>query len=243
MTKQTDPWEAFWLASELSTATGPAFAAQINDFAPPAGRLRRATYSAAPLPLVRRADALADVAGARCSMRAFGAGPLDGSAVGALFTAFADGPGGRRAWPSAGGLYPLDIYALLLDVDHSLHGRAVHYEPDLHGLTDVAASPSWSRLVPLLSAEVLETAPQLVVLFVLDTELAEARYGNRAGRFALIEVGHAAHGLALRLAAEGLAGVELGGAHDRALLDVLGLADTPMRLALAYACGRSANPG
>ena len=61
--------------------------------------------------------------------------------------------------------------------------------------------------------------------------------GPRGGRFALIEVGHAAHSLALRLTREKLAGFEMGGLLDREILRLLGLRDRPARVALGYACG------
>lgn len=184
----------------------------------------------------------------RRSARVFDKGPLSARALGSLFSAFADAEGTsgevrRRAWPSAGGLYPLEVFACRLAVDHPLNGRAVHYEPDTHGLTDLAPAPAWPALAaPLSATGVITGTPQVVVLFVLDTAAMEAKYATRAGRFALIEVGHAAENLALRLAADGLAGCELGGTHDRSLLAALGLTGSGARLALRYACGRSPTP-
>lgn len=57
------------------------------------------------------------------------------------------------------------------------------------------------------------------------------------GRFALIEVGHAAQNLTLRVTAEGLAGCEVGATVDRPPRALLDLDGTLARVALAYACG------
>lgn len=243
------PWHAFWLASELSAATGAAFGQRIDDFSPVAAEPpNRFVYGAADRPLVRPTDDLARLLATRRTGRDFGEGRLPAATVGSLFSAFADTGGRaadgarRRAWPSAGGLYPVEVFACLLAVDHPFDRRAVHYEPDTHGLTDIGPAPGWPELAPALSAGGVTGTPHVVVLFVLDTATIETKYGNRAGRFALVEVGHAAQNLALRLAADELTGCELGGTHDRSLLATLGLAGSGARLALAYACGRPPPP-
>lgn len=229
----TEPWQAFWLASELSAATSPGFAARINNFEP-AARPSPFAYPAAPTPLPAVDDRLGRLIKARRSQRDFADQPLPAKALASIFSAFA-----HRAWPSAGALYPLEVFAFLLNVEHALNGRVVHYEPDSHALTDIGAAPPWSGLAEMLSADGLTGTPHAVVVFVLDTAAAEDKYGNRAGRFALIEVGHAAQSLALRLAADELAGCELGGGHDRPLAAELRLGSTGARVALAYACGVS----
>ena len=241
-TGDIEPWEAFWLASELSPATGPGFGVRIGEFAPESTSHSRFSFAASGRPLPSRPDPLDRLLAARHSAREFGAGLLSAASLGAIFSAFRDPPGAagqprRRAWPSAGGLYPLELFGLLLAVDHELGGKAVHYECDTHELTPIARSPPWPELSSSLAADVILGQPHVVVLFVLGTEVAERKYGPRAGRFALIEVGHAAQNLALRLASSGLIGCELGGSQDRAILTMLGLGDTSARVALAYACG------
>ncbi|MEW6153362.1 MAG: nitroreductase family protein [Actinomycetota bacterium] len=83
----------------------------------------------------------------------------------------------------------------------------------------------------------MEGVPQVVVVFVLFTDRVVAKYGAMGRRFALMEVGHAAQNLALRLAADGLGGCQAGGVVETEMLGLLGLDGTPARVALAYACG------
>jgi len=242
MTDELTPWRDFWLAGELSPATGPAFGERINDAPPPSDYAGRFTYAQAEHALARPADPLAGLQAVRASTRAFAPGRLSADALGAVFSAFADGAPRRRAWPSAGGLYPLEVFALLLAVDHPLDRRAVHYEPDSHGLTDIGPAPAWAEVQEPLGGMALAGEPHVVVLFVLDPAAMEGKYGNRGGRFALVEVGHAAQNLALRLAASGLAGCELGGTYDRTVKRLLGLDDEPVLVALGYACGLHPDP-
>lgn len=236
----TEPWEAFWLASELSRSTAVPFAAAIGDFAP-RGVDDAWAYSAAPVPLVRPGTATGALVAQRRSTRRFGSVAMRERQLAQLFESLADVRAHnvtRRAWPSAGALYPVQVFALMLDVAHELDRWIVHYEPDLHALTPVAQlTHDWPSLVDVLGAQALESAPQLVMLLVLDTAGAEEKYGNRAGRFALIEIGHVAQNLALGLAEAGLCGCELGGGLDRDVLGLLDVEPSAARFALAYAIG------
>lgn len=80
--------------------------------------------------------------------------------------------------------------------------------------------------------------PQMIVAFVIDQDELVRKYGDRAGRFALIEVGHAAQNMALRLAKSNLAGYEIGGIQDDLVKSMLGLEQTDALIAHGYACGK-----
>ncbi len=110
------------------------------------------------------------------------------------------------------------------------------HNPDNHSVNVVGPLAPWNEWCDSLNFPT-PSPPQLVIVFVLLVEQMIAKYGSRGGRFALIEVGHAAHNLALRIAEEGLAGCEVGGAQDDAVLALLGLTATDARVALGYACG------
>lgn len=64
------------------------------------------------------------------------------------------------------------------------------------------------------------------------------KYGPRAGRFAMQEVGHAAQNVSLRLAADRLSGFILGGSMDLEVLEALGVGHTEAWLGGAVACGQ-----
>ena len=79
--------------------------------------------------------------------------------------------------------------SLVLRADHPLQGRVVAHAPRSHALHDLGPVPPWADLDPLLAASDLTTPPAVVLLLVADTELVVAKYGERGGRFALIEAG------------------------------------------------------
>ncbi len=231
-------FELFWEDSSLNDTTARPWTEQVAAYTP-VSEPRLLTYPSADLRLARPRDRLARVTSRRHSSRTFGAGRLSSRQLGSLLSAFATGPDGNRSFPSAGGLYPLEIMGLANAVDGPggpLDGTVLCYNADNHSVNVVGRLRPWAEWSHLLHFPTT-APPQLVVVFVLLVGPAIDKYGSRGGRFALIEVGHAAQNLALRIAQEGLSGCEIGGAQDDRLLELLGLTATDARVALAYACG------
>ncbi|HSJ36543.1 MAG TPA: SagB/ThcOx family dehydrogenase [Acidimicrobiia bacterium] len=151
-------------------------------------------------------------------MRSFDSTPLTAEHIGRLLWA-AQGVtsewGGRTA-PSAGALYPLEVFVVTADgVDR--------YLPDSHRLEQVAAGEGADRVeVAALDQEALRSAP---AVFVIAAEFArtEGRYGDRAQRYVHLEAGHAAQNLLLQAVDLGLGAVPIGAFDDAAVQEVLGL--------------------
>ncbi|MFP5317494.1 MAG: SagB/ThcOx family dehydrogenase, partial [Acidimicrobiia bacterium] len=181
-------------------------------------------------------DRLSRLTDRRRSQRAFGPGTLTARRLGGLLGPLAARPDGSRGHPSAGGLYPVEVFCLAGDVGGGLAGTVCCYNADNHSLTPVGPLPPWPQWSGSLNLAV-DGVPQVVLVFVLLTDRVVAKYGATGGRFALMEVGHAAQNVALRLAADGLVGCEAGGVVEPDLLRLLRLDGTPARVALAYACG------
>lgn len=223
-------------ASELHEYNAAQFGEMVSSYVPEP-RLRTLSTSAPDQALVRLADSLHEVAARRASVRAFADKPLPAEQVGALLQSFAIGIDGRRAYPSAGGLYPLEIVVALAHVDGFARQIAV-YHADTHALGRIADLPSWEAWRQVLGSAV-ESEPPVTVFFCVHTEIACAKYGERGGRFALLEVGHAAQMLALRAAATGLGAYALGATMEQAASALFGFSglDSAPTVVLAYACG------
>ena len=161
---------------------------------------------------------LATVLAGRRSVRDFADGGLEDGQVAQLLWA-AQGvtsPGGGRTAPSAGGLYPLEVYL----VDATGVGR---YRPSDHVLEHRAGS----GLREALAAAALEQAhvreaPAVVVITAVVARSA-AKYGDRGERYAVLEAGHAAQNVLLQAVALGLGAVPVGAFDDAAVQRVLGL--------------------
>ena len=128
----------------------------------------------------------------------------------------------RRPVPSAGALYPLELYVLPLDVS-GLDRAAYHYAPFRHRLERLADLDERAVVAASVDPAVVERASALVVVTAVFWR-SRFKYGVRGYRFALLEAGHLAQNLVLAAAALRLSALPLGGFYDRSL-DALVAAD------------------
>jgi SagB-type dehydrogenase family enzyme len=130
--------------------------------------------------------------------------------------------GGFRTAPSAGALYPLEIYVVAGDVE-GLSAGVYRYQPETHDLVHVA---SGDLRKPLASAALgqswVRRAPAVLVIASVYKRTM-GKYGQRGRRYAHMEVGHAAQNVYLQAAARGLGTVLVGAFDDGEVQDVLGL--------------------
>ncbi|MGD8759465.1 MAG: SagB/ThcOx family dehydrogenase [Anaerolineales bacterium] len=124
---------------------------------------------------------------------------------------------GRRTSPSAGALYPLEIYILTQE-------GIFHYQPSGHSLRSVRKGDFRRDLyVAALRQEFVLEAPLTVVITAVYRRI-EVKYGrNRGPRYVHIEVGHAAQNLLLQAVALGLGAVPVGAFEDDLVLKILGI--------------------
>lgn len=124
---------------------------------------------------------------------------------------------GHRTNPSAGALYPLEVYAVVHDVEGIEPGR-YHYSPSRHALERISGpldTGKWYLERPFPGAV------HLVVCAVLPR--LDTKYDQRAYRFALLEAGHATQTLLLGATALGIAALPVGGFYDDLVHDDLAL--------------------
>lgn len=158
----------------------------------------------------------------RHSSREFDAVALTSTEVGQLLWA---GQGVTRSWggrtaPSAGALYPLDLYV-------ATRGRLWHYVPRGHRVEEwtLQADLPAELAEAALNQSSVRTAP-LVLVVAGTTNRSRGKYGGRAARYVTLEAGHAAQNVLLQATALGLASVPVGAFSDEAVRHRLGLADT-----------------
>lgn len=171
-----------------------------------------------PEPQVSGGGSLADALAHRRSVRDFGPLPLDMAAISQLLwaTQGITSSAGQRTAPSAGALYPLELYLI------TASGR-YHYLPNDHqlevlGRDDVRAELSRAAL----SQNPVEEAPATFVVAAVYAR-TEHKYGGRAERYVKLEAGHAAQNLLLQAVPLGLGAVPIGAFHDHDVQGALGL--------------------
>lgn len=184
-------------------------------------------------PLRERSAAVERCIQQRRSVRGFRHRPLTKSELGQLLWAARGitAADGKRVVPSAGALYPLEIYAVCGDVGTMASG-VYHYRPGHHELPLVAAGDQREKLVNAAwGQEWIATAPA-VIRIAAALKRTTAKYGNRGRGYVYMEAGHAAESLMLQAVALGLAATMVGAFGDAEVKHLLHLAsnETPLCL-------------
>lgn len=161
----------------------------------------------------------------RRSHRSFAPSPLSLQEVAQLLWAaqgVTDKASGFRTAPSAGALYPLEVYFVAGQVEGLLPG-VYRYLPEEHALCEVLQGDRREELfrVALLQRWVKE-APGVLV-FTAIYERTTRKYGERGIRYVHMEAGHAAQNVYLQAEALGLGTVVVGAFEDSGVQKVLGL--------------------
>jgi len=184
--------------------------------------------------------ALADVLARRRSRSEFAGKPLTLKSLALLLRAAYGVTGSARlksgfeqsfrASPSAGALFPLDIYPIVFDAADFKAG-VYHYDPLRDVLEALGTEIDREALATALPMRGL--ADHCAAAFVVSAMFWRSRfkYGQRGYRFALLEAGHVVQNLLLAAEALRLAAVPVGGFYDRRLaelLDVDGINEAPL---------------
>jgi len=159
---------------------------------------------------------------ARRSIRSFANKPVTLEELSQLLWA-AQGithPRGLRTAPSAGALYPLELFVVAGNVAE-LPAGTYRYEPEGHHLVRVAEGDQRAALAgAALGQSPIRKAP-VVIAIVADERKTTIKYGERGVRYVHLEAGHAAQNICLQAEALGLGSVVIGAFSDRDVASLL----------------------
>lgn len=135
--------------------------------------------------------------------------------------------GFKRAAPSAGALYPMDIYTVIKQNSVAgIEAGVYHYETGGHTLSAIILENLTEDVGRACLSQMW--MPQAPVNMVITAEYRRitGKYGDRGVRYAMIEAGHIAQNLFLQAEALGLKAGLVGAFHDKQLTKVLHLPHT-----------------
>ncbi|HEY5724051.1 MAG TPA: SagB/ThcOx family dehydrogenase [Allosphingosinicella sp.] len=146
-----------------------------------------------------------------------------------------------RCVPSAGGLYPLELYVAASRVE-GLPAGLYHYDPRAHALAalrdvDCMALISDAVFIP----EATEGAAAVLLITAMFGR-SKLKYGERAYRFALLEAGHGMQNILLVATALDLGACPVGGFIDDRLNDLLDIDGVEEAALYAAIIGRPDDP-
>ena len=131
---------------------------------------------------------------------------------------------GLRAAPSAGALYPMDVYAVIgADSVAGMDAGVYRYIPADHSLSLSTGGDMRRALARASLGQMwMAVAP---VNFVITAEYARVcgKYGDRGVRYAMIEAGHVGTNIFLQAEAIGLGAGIVGAFRDREVAEVMNI--------------------
>ena len=180
-----------------------------------------------PSPTQKGIIILEEAIAQRKSIREFAHDPLSQSQLSqVLWSAqgITDSGKKRRAIPSAGATYPLEIFVVCGRngvegiADGIYHYNIANHSLNRHREGDIRVELARAAL----DQEFIYEAPIDIVICAIY-ERTTKRYGSRGERYVHMEVGHAGQNIYLQAAALGLATVAIGAFHDEQVREVLQL--------------------
>ena len=162
----------------------------------------------------------------RRSVRDYADEPLGLAEIGQLLWAaqgITDRCGFRTA-PSAGALYPVELYVVVGE-SGALPAGVYRYSAAGHGLTLVAAGDVREGLARAALGQSWVLRAPLNLVFATVSERTTARYGHRGHQYVYIEIGHAAQNVYLQAVAMGSGTVAVGAFDENAVAAACALND------------------
>jgi SagB-type dehydrogenase family enzyme len=138
---------------------------------------------------------------------------------------------GERTAPSAGGLYPLELYLVAGSVEQVAPG-VYRYDPRGHRLRLHCSGDRRRALGGAALGQSAVTGAPAILVVVAVYGRTSAKYGSRGDRYVHMEVGHAAQNIYLEAQSLGLGTVIIGAFKDERVRDVLELPPSESPLAL-----------
>lgn len=144
---------------------------------------------------------------------------------------------GSRTAPSAGALYPLEVYLVIGDVNN-LSAGIYHYDPVMHELIKVNQEDKKAELSEAAFKQT--TIEDCAILIVLSAvyERTTSKYGERGIRYVHMEAGHAAQNVCLQAVSLDLGTVTIGAFDDDAVRTTMNLSENEQPLYI-IAVGRT----
>lgn len=131
-------------------------------------------------------------------------------------------PAGLRTAPSAGALYPLELYSIV-GTSGDLEAGIYHYLPCRHGLELWVKGDFRAEFAAAALMQEWTKRGGLILVLAAAYGRTEVKYGDRGRRYVAIEAGHAVQNVCLQAVALGLGTTEVGAFHDEAVARLLRL--------------------
>jgi SagB-type dehydrogenase family enzyme len=146
----------------------------------------------------------------------------------------------RRSVPSAGGLFPLEIYTFAQRVA-GLEDGLYYYDVLGNSVQLITPGNVFASLEPVFYTYPFFRDANLAICLAAVFDRTQKKYGPRGYRYILLEAGHSGQNICLRAAEMGLSTLCMGGFVDSRLNMILGLEQKQQGVVYSVAAGYSAS--
>ena len=143
----------------------------------------------------------------------------------------------RRAAPSSGALYPIELYPIVHRV-HGLEPGVYHYSVRDHALELVRPGDFRAAVVEQSIAQEFLGECGVVLFLTMIMQRMRPRYQDRSYRYGLLEAGHVGENAYLAAMSMGLGACGVGAFMDDAINDMLGVDGVEEAVVYMLAAGR-----
>ena len=132
--------------------------------------------------------------------------------------------GYKRAAPSAGALYPMDVYVVVgQNSVPPIEAGGYHYDPGEHQLSEVSQGDMRSMVAKASLSQMWMANAPLTMVITAEYSRVTIKYGKRGIRYSMIEAGHIGQNIFLQAQALGLGAGIVGAFHDEKLIDAINI--------------------
>jgi SagB-type dehydrogenase family enzyme len=128
----------------------------------------------------------------------------------------------RRAAPSSGALYPIELYAVVHRVD-GLEPGVYHYTPRAHAVEQLRTGDFRQHVVDQAIGQEFLGSCGVVLFLTMILQRMRPKYQDRSYRYGLLEAGHVGENAYLAAASMGLGACGVGAFMDDAINEMLGV--------------------
>lgn len=159
---------------------------------------------------------------ARKTIRDFKRQKISTNLIGGLLQAMVS-IDGNRSTPSAGGLYPLSVYLLVLDPNLEVEVGVFRYHPKNHVLENIGFDFPEELLFKIFDCRLAIETASIIIVISADLNVHPEKYSNRGYLYTLLEAGHAAQNGIMFATENSLGAWEYGGFSNPKLNTILKL--------------------
>jgi len=144
---------------------------------------------------------------------------------------------GLRAAPSAGALYPLELYLAVHNVS-AIEPGLYHYAVETHQMEQLAKGDFRLKVARAALDQEVAYAANAVFVWTAVFERSRWKYKQRAYRYIYLDAGHSAQNLALAAVALGLGSCHIAALYDDEANELMGVDGTTESTIYMTAVGR-----